>query len=61
MSFYGGWDIDETGLQIGHTMVDIQWQDGQRVIVWPEKAQTGQVVYPMPTFEDKASGTVARN
>jgi len=61
MSFYGGWDIDETGLQIGHTMVDIQWQDGQRVIVWPEKAQTGQVVYPMPTFEEKASGTVARN
>jgi len=30
MSFYGGWDIDDTGLQIGHSMVDIQWQDGAR-------------------------------
>jgi branched-chain amino acid transport system substrate-binding protein len=59
MSFYGGWDIDETGLQVGHTMVDIQWQDGERVIVWPEAAQTGEPVYPMPTFQEKAEGAVA--
>ncbi|MCP4248824.1 MAG: ABC transporter substrate-binding protein, partial [bacterium] len=25
-SFYGGWDIGETGMQIGHSMVDMQWQ-----------------------------------
>jgi branched-chain amino acid transport system substrate-binding protein len=59
MSFYGGWDIDETGLQVGHTMVDIQWQDGERAIVWPESAQTGKPVYPMPTFQEKAGGAVA--
>lgn len=50
MSFYGGWDIDDTGKQVGHSMVDVQWQNGNRVIVWPEAAQTGKPVYPKPTF-----------
>jgi branched-chain amino acid transport system substrate-binding protein len=59
MSFYGGWDIDDTGLQIGHTMVDVQWQNGKRVIVWPPEAQTGKPAYPMPTFAEKAQGKKA--
>jgi branched-chain amino acid transport system substrate-binding protein len=59
MSFYGGWDIDETGLQVGHAMVDVQWQMGKRIIVWPLEAKTGDVAYPMPTFAEKAQGKVA--
>jgi branched-chain amino acid transport system substrate-binding protein len=59
MSFYGGWEIDETGLQVGHDMVDVQWQLGERVIVWPETAKTGDFVYPMPTFAEKAKGVKA--
>ena len=59
MSFYGGWDVDETGLQIGHSMVNVQWQMGKRVIVWPKEAQTGDPCYPMPTFAEKAKGKVA--
>lgn len=59
MSFYGGWDIDETGMQVGHSMVDVQWHNGKRVIVWPEEAQTGKPVYPMPTFAEKAEGKKA--
>ncbi|UCF88881.1 MAG: amino acid ABC transporter substrate-binding protein [bacterium] len=50
MSFYGGWDVDDTGKQIGHSMVDVQWQKGERVIIWPEAAQTGAPVYPKPKF-----------
>ncbi len=50
MSFYGVWDIDETGLQVGHSMVDMQWQDGERIIVWPPSAAIGNVVYPKPDF-----------
>jgi branched-chain amino acid transport system substrate-binding protein len=60
MSFYGGWDVDDTGLQIGHDMVDVQWQDGKRVIVWPEEARTGKLVFPMPTFAEKAKGVKAK-
>ncbi|MBW2056895.1 MAG: amino acid ABC transporter substrate-binding protein [Deltaproteobacteria bacterium] len=59
MSFYGGWDVDDTGLQVGHSMVDVQWQMGKRVIVWPPEARTGDVAYPMPTFAEKARGKVA--
>jgi len=56
MSFYGGWDVDDTGLQVGHSMVDMQWQGGKRLIVWPEEAATGKPCYPMPTFSEKAKG-----
>jgi branched-chain amino acid transport system substrate-binding protein len=59
MSFYGAWDIDDTGLQVGHTMVDVQWQMGKRIIVWPPEAQTGRLAYPMPTFAEKAKGKIA--
>jgi branched-chain amino acid transport system substrate-binding protein len=59
MSFYGGWDIDDTGLQVGHSMVDVQWQNAKRVIVWPKEAQTGGPAYPMPTFAEKAKGKKA--
>jgi hypothetical protein len=40
-------------------MVDVQWQMGKRIIVWPEEAKTGDVAYPMPTFAEKAKGKVA--
>lgn len=50
MSFYGSWDIDGTGKQVGHSMVDVQWQGGERMIVWPEAAKTADVVYPKPAF-----------
>jgi len=49
MSFYGKWGIDpETGKQVDHDMVLIQWQNGEKRIVWPESAQTAAPLYPMP-------------
>ena len=48
MSFYGKWGIDETGKQVEHEMVVIQWQEGQKQIVWPPEAQTAKPLYPMP-------------
>ena len=59
MSYYGSWKIDETGKQIGHDMVDVQWQDGKRVIVWPPAARTGELYYPLPTFAEKSKGKKA--
>ncbi len=50
MSFYGSWDVDDTGLQVGHSMVDMQWQGGERVIVWPTEARIGEVWFPKPDF-----------
>lgn len=59
MSFYGGWDVDDTGLQVGHSMVDVQWQDGERVIIWPVEAQTGELCYPIPTIAEREAGAKA--
>ncbi len=51
MSFYGGWAIDGTGKQVGHDMIDAQWQKGKLKIVWPPAAATGALVYPKPPFK----------
>ncbi len=58
MSFYGNWKIDQRGMQIGHSMVDVQWQDGQRKIVWPAALETADFQYPKPRF-DQTSHEVA--
>lgn len=47
-TFYGDFEIDASGLQIGHKMVEIQWQSGQKEIVWPESAKTATFRYPLP-------------
>ncbi len=50
MSFYGVWDINETGLQVGHSMIDMQWHGDERIIVWPPSAAVGDLEYPKPDF-----------
>jgi branched-chain amino acid transport system substrate-binding protein len=49
VSVFGAWDIDDAGLQLGHAMVEVQWQDGVKEIVWPVAARTAPFVYPMVT------------
>jgi len=50
-SFYGPWAIDKTGKQVGHDMVDAQWQKGKLAIVWPPLAATGTFLYPRPAIK----------
>jgi len=37
---YGAFKVDRDGLQIGHKMLIMQWQDGKKVIVWPARFPT---------------------
>jgi branched-chain amino acid transport system substrate-binding protein len=56
MTFFGHLKFNTTadahGLQIGHTMVLMQWQKENdklvKKIVWPENAATGTALYPRP-------------
>lgn len=56
LTFFGHLKFNTTaeahGLQMGHTMVYIQWQkDGDALvkkIVWPEEAAEGALLYPKP-------------
>lgn len=46
-TFYGSFKTDPSGNQKGHETVVVQWQDGQKVIVYPEQYQEASVVYPL--------------
>jgi branched-chain amino acid transport system substrate-binding protein len=57
VSVYGDWGIDpETGRQVVHKSVLIQWQKGQKEIVWPAEAQTAKACYPMPSSQNRLAG-----
>jgi branched-chain amino acid transport system substrate-binding protein len=45
-TFYGRFQIGPTGIQVGHTMVVMQWQNGVKQTVWPKDVATAGFVYP---------------
>ena len=45
-TFYGTFITDSQGRQIGHEMVVVQWQNGKKVIVYPETATQARMIYP---------------
>ena len=48
-TFYGDFKIDPvTGNQIGHKMLIVQWQSGEKFIVYPEEVAERAPIYPKP-------------
>ena len=46
-TFYGRFKLDPaTGCQVGRSVVIVQWQDGQKVIVWPRELRQADLIYP---------------
>lgn len=41
----GRFKVDPSGKQIGHNSFIIQWQNGRKEIVWPQKMQTARPVF----------------
>ena len=50
---YGGFKVDPDGFQIAHKMVTFQWQDGKKVIVWPEELAPGKPRFPTPPWNQR--------
>ena len=50
---YGGFRVDRDGVQIAHKHVMFQWQDGKRVIVWPEELAPNQPRFPTPPWSQR--------
>jgi len=56
MIFFGNIKFDTSeenhGLQIGHSMIYIQWQEGEdglaKQVVWPKAGATSDAIYPIP-------------
>jgi len=50
---FGAFKVDRDGFQIAHRMVLFQWQDGKKVIVWPEEVAPGQPRFPTPPWSER--------
>jgi branched-chain amino acid transport system substrate-binding protein len=50
---YGDYKVDADGFQLTHKMVMFQWQDGKKVIVWPDEMSNGQLRYPTPPWSQR--------
>lgn len=57
LTFYGRIKFDTSaeshGLQVGHSMIYIQWQEGasgdlEKQVVWPLEGATAETVFPLP-------------
>jgi branched-chain amino acid transport system substrate-binding protein len=47
---FGAFKVDKDGFQIAHRMVIFQWQDGKKVIVWPDELAPGKPRFPTPPW-----------
>ncbi|HKC06456.1 MAG TPA: amino acid ABC transporter substrate-binding protein [Methylomirabilota bacterium] len=47
---FGDYKVEPDGFQIAHKMVMLQWQDGKRIVVWPDDLANGKPRYPTPEW-----------
>jgi branched-chain amino acid transport system substrate-binding protein len=47
---FGEFAVDARGYQIAHKFVTSQWQDGKKVVVWPDAVATGKARLPTPMW-----------
>ena len=50
---YGAFRVDRDGVQVAHTRLLFQWQDGKKVIVWPEELAANQPRFPTPPWSQR--------
>ncbi|TVP74580.1 MAG: hypothetical protein EA352_10455 [Gemmatimonadales bacterium] len=46
-TIFGDWAVDERGFQTAHQGTTIQWQDGERVVVWPADVAAAEPRLPV--------------
>jgi branched-chain amino acid transport system substrate-binding protein len=50
-TLYGHFRLDpDSGLQVGHEVLTVQWQDDIRRVVWPPEQAERPLRYPMPSY-----------
>src|SRR3989441_3963761 len=50
---FGDYKVDADGFQVAHKMITTQWQEGKKVIVWPDELSTGKARFPMPPLSQR--------
>jgi branched-chain amino acid transport system substrate-binding protein len=46
----GDFAVDQRGFQVGQKAVTIQWQDGKKVVVWPDELASEKPRFPTPPW-----------
>jgi branched-chain amino acid transport system substrate-binding protein len=53
-TFYGKYKVDPVkGWQTGHKMGVIQWQNGEKIVVWPMEAGAQELWYPLKNWSER--------
>jgi len=50
---FGAFKVDQDGFQIAHKALMFQWQDGKKVIVWPEELAPVKARFPTPPWSQR--------
>ena len=50
---FGAFRVDRDGVQLAHQRLLFQWQDGKKVIVWPEELAANQPRFPTPPWSQR--------
>ena len=50
---FGAFRVDRDGVQVAHKGLLFQWQDGKKVIVWPEELAPGKARFPTPPWSQR--------
>jgi branched-chain amino acid transport system substrate-binding protein len=50
---FGAFKLAQDGVQIGHKILLFQWQDGRKVIVWPEEIAPVGPRFPTPAWSQR--------
>jgi len=61
MTFFSEFKLNSTtNINVAHSMVVIQWQGGNRVVVWPSAVAEAKLFYPSLTWDQKAAGQLCK-
>jgi branched-chain amino acid transport system substrate-binding protein len=52
-TIFGDFAVDERGYQTAHRGLFVQWQDGEKVVVWPDDVATAEPRFPMPRWSER--------
>jgi branched-chain amino acid transport system substrate-binding protein len=52
-TIFGDYAVDDRGYQIANKGLLVQWQDGAKVVVWPDRFATSKPRFPAPLWDQR--------
>lgn len=52
-TIFSNYAVDERGYQTANRGLFVQWQNGEKVVVWPDDVATGQPWFPTPAWNER--------